>query len=135
MASRTPNPLSWRLLPPDGTSYVYWLRADRKWEIERKPRFRASKYELHRTRNAEVTVDFPDCWPLTFDRLSDAKAASEWPRERLLEVMRSEFASYQWRLASICGGGCSDEDLLAIVHQRAIDEDADRTLLGQRKAA
>lgn len=127
--------ITWKRAPSDGTSYAYWERSDGLWFIETKPRFKKCPYTLELTRKGQQTL-FPTgaCF-ITFTTLAEAKEASTWPKETLLERMRSEYARFKrafiWNV--------SEEDrateVLAGMIEDAIEEDAYRARLKLQVAA
>jgi hypothetical protein len=58
-----------------------------------------------------------------FATLALAQAAAEWPRERLLEHLRDDYE----RWAYILAGTSAPDVVLEYLHQRAIDEDHERS--------
>lgn len=109
--------LRWTKCPPDGTSYVYW-EAPGGWVICTKPRFLPRMgYALQVPAALRAGTD------LRFETLALAQAAAEWPREQLLAHLRADYE----RFASILVGSRSPDALLEYLHQRALDEDQERS--------
>jgi len=72
----------------------------------------------------------PYSWPISFDRLCDAKAAADLPAEQLVELQRKAFAAFQYNMGRFLGK--SEE---AMIFDDAAKEDADRDLLAARLLA
>jgi hypothetical protein len=110
--------LRWTKCPRDGTSYHYW-EAPGGWVICTKPRF---------LPKIGYALEPPASWGagvhLRFDTLALAQAAAEWPREQLLSHFREDYERF---IAMLLGTPGSPEAVLTALHERARDEDLERS--------
>ncbi len=127
--------LTWSKDKSDGTSYSCWTRSDGAFLIEIKRRFEGCAYQLVPMRDGQQMLSFSGSWPLPFRTLQEAKDASLWPRETLLERMRQEFA--HWIAYWVRFGGPIDfkERMIEKLMEYAIEEDSDRQRMKARQAA
>lgn len=127
--------ITWTRAPSDGTSYAYWERSDGLWVIETKPRFKECPYTLALSMQGQQTLFPTGTWPITFTTLAEAKDAATWPKETLLERMRSEYASLKRAFIWNMSKEERAAEVLARMIEDAIKEDACRARRQQQVAA